>query len=158
MCSLSLVLSPTQLWCCSIGPAVTRCCAAPKPTSHSPESLFSLTLPLERCCLPPLYACKQLLHLPIKAHSADLEYIIHLCKDLHSSPGPDGGGGEGEERGSSTSFLFNSLHVQHVLECHSYSCQSKGLQLGHPHQPPCRWGVGCVMSQSLQNTTLTPEF
>lgn len=97
---------------------------------------------------------------PSKAHSADLEQIICLCKDLHSPTGPDWGGDEREERGNSTSLLFNPLHMQHGLECHAppHSCQSNGLQFGHSHEPTWRWGVGCVMGQSLQNTALTPEF
>lgn len=161
VCSLSLVLMPTQLWCCSIWPAVTQHCATPKPTNWLlPRApLHSYSAIRDAVChhsvpVSSSYIC------PSQAHSADLEQIIGLCKDLNSSTGPEWGGDEREERGKSTSFLSNSLHVQRGLECHAPPCfwQLNGFQLGHPHQPPWRWGMGCVMSQSLQNTALTPEF
>lgn len=162
VCCLSLVLS--QLWCCSIWLEVTQYCATPKPTRGG--SWFLPRAPPHSCSALRDAVCHHSVpassfHIcPSKAHSADLEQIICLCKDLHSPTGPDWGGDEREERGNSTSFFFNPLHMQHGLECHAppHSCQSNGLQFGHSHEPTWRWGVGCVMSQSLQNTALTPKF
>lgn len=90
VCSLSLVLSPAQLWCCSIWPAVTQYCAH-QPADHSSEPLLTLTLPSEMLfatTLPDSSCCI----CPSQAPSADPEQIICLCKDFHSSTGPDWGG------------------------------------------------------------------